>query len=130
MIRIMCVLLAAGALAVAGCGGDDDEGGQAPAPAQTAPATTPAEGAGEAVEVEMRNIAFDPEDVTVKVGQTIRWENYDSVDHNAVATEGEDFKSDNFGKGGEYEFTAEKAGTITYVCTLHPGMDGTITVTE
>jgi len=25
-------------------------------------------------------------------------------------------------------FKAEKAGTVAYVCTIHPGMEGTLTV--
>ena len=28
------------------------------------------------------------------------------------------------------EFTAPEAGDYTFVCTLHPGMDGVLTVTE
>jgi plastocyanin len=46
-----------------------------------------------------------------------------------TAKSGASFHSDNFGQGGTYEFTPKKAGTIKYTCTLHPGMDGTLTVT-
>ena len=47
-----------------------------------------------------------------------------------MAEEGADFESELIQKDGTYEYTADAAGTIEYVCTLHPGMDGTITVVE
>jgi plastocyanin len=77
----------------------------------------------------MQNIAFDPKSVTVKVGQKVTWTNADSTDHNVTAQSGADFKSKDFGNGGTFSFTPTKAGTIKYVCTIHPGMDATLTVT-
>jgi plastocyanin len=78
----------------------------------------------------MKNIQFAPKAVTAKVGQTIRWTNADAVDHNVTATKGEELKSKAFGKDGTFSYKLDKAGKITYVCTLHPGMTGTITVTK
>ena len=78
----------------------------------------------------MKNIQFAPKDVTVKVGQTVKWVNQDTVDHNVTAKSGASFKSDLFGNGASYEWKATKAGTMKYVCTVHPGMDGTMTVTK
>lgn len=137
--RVLTLLLACLALAVfaAGCGGDDndDSGASAPAPAtttETGATTTEDSGsdaaAGGEIEIEMKDIAFAPKDVTAKVGQTVKWKNEDSVEHDVSATEGEDFKSDLFGKGGDFSYKLEKAGEIKYVCTVHPGMEGTITV--
>lgn len=125
MARILTLLLASAALAAfaTGCGGDDDE----PAGGGSAPAATE-ESAGGGVTVEMKDIAFAPKDVTVESGQKITWKNADSVEHNVVAREGADFESETLGEGGSYSFTAKKAGAIEYVCTLHPGMDGTVTV--
>jgi plastocyanin len=77
----------------------------------------------------MQNIAFDPKAVTVKVGQKVTWTNEDTVDHNVTSQSGETIKSDNFGKGGTFSFTPKTAGKISYVCTLHPGMTATLTVT-
>jgi plastocyanin len=65
----------------------------------------------------------------VKVGQKIEWTNDDSVPHNVTAQSGASFQSKTFGQGGTYSFTPKKAGTIQYVCTIHPGMNGTLTVT-
>jgi plastocyanin len=78
----------------------------------------------------MKNIQFAPNDATVKVGTKVTWTNDDSVDHNVTAKSGADFKSSDFGNGGTYTFTPKQAGTIKYTCTLHPGMDGTLTVTN
>jgi plastocyanin len=112
------------ALAVAGCGGDDNgsDGGSGTA--------TQSSSAGGGVEVKLQNIQFSPKETTVKVGQQVTWVNEDSTDHDVTADSGADFKSDAFGNGGTFDFTPDKAGTIRYECTIHPGMTGTLTVTE
>ncbi len=132
MRRSLLLLFAALALLAAGCGSDDDES-TATSGGATATAEAPAAGgetaaAGDVVVVDMKNIQFDPKEVEVDVGQTVRWENMDTVDHDAVSTSGDEFESELFGKGGTFEYTAEKPGTIEYECTVHPGMVGTIVV--
>jgi plastocyanin len=126
MRGILLALCAVVALAAAGCGGSDSGGSTSSAPAATSSSSS---SGGGGVAIKMQNIAFDPKAVTVKVGQKITWTNDDSTDHNVTANSGADFKSDNFGKGGTFSFTPTKAGTIKYVCTIHPGMDATVTVT-
>lgn len=136
---LAATVLATAALFAVGCGDDDDNSGSAgkatPVTTETSTATetTPAEetpATGDSVAISMKNIQFDPKEQTVKVGTKVTWTNDDSVAHNVVATEGAEFESDNFGQGGTYEFTPESAGTIQYTCTLHPGMDGTLEVTN
>jgi plastocyanin len=82
------------------------------------------------VQIAYRNIAIAPDTVRVKVGTTIRWTNYDSVQANVVSEGGpQRFASKNFGEGGTYEITASKPGVIHYECTLYPvTMNGTIEV--
>ena len=128
--------LALGGAIVAGCGSSSSSSSNsssastpAATPAQSTPAAAPAAG-GTALAVSMKNIQFAPKSVTAKVGQTIKWTNDDSVDHNVTSKSGATFKSSNFGQGGTYSYKPTKAGTITYVCTIHPGMDGTIIVTK
>jgi plastocyanin len=123
------LVLALGALAFAGCGssGSSSSSSSSPTPA---PASTPATTGGGAVAVSMKNIAFAPKSVTVKVGQKITWTNDDTVAHNVTAKSGASFASSTFNQGGTYSYTPTKAGTISYVCTIHPGMDGTIIVTR
>jgi plastocyanin len=50
------------------------------------------------------------------------------VERNVVATDGATFKSDTFGKDGTFKVKTEKPGKISYVCTIHEGMGGSITV--
>ena len=122
MRRILLVLCAVVALAAAGCGSSNDNG------SSSSTSTPAASSSGGGIAIKMANIAFDPKDVTVKVGQKITWTNDDSTDHNVTADSGADFKSKDFGKGATFDFTPDKAGTIKYECTLHPGMTATITV--
>jgi plastocyanin len=127
---IVSLLLVGGALA-AGCGGGDEgsSGGGGGAAASSEPAggaTT--ESAGGAARVTMKNISFQPGSLTVKAGEKVEWVNEDSAPHNVVSTKGEKIKSKTFGKGGTFSFTPKQAGTIEYVCTIHPGMQGKLVV--
>lgn len=80
-----------------------------------------------ALVVHMRNIRFAPETAAAKVGQKVCWVNDDDVQHDAQAQDGQ-FDSVLFGKGMTYTTTARKAGDIAYVCSVHPGMTGTLKV--
>ena len=135
MKRLLIMLLACLALVAAGCGGDDEEPAPAGGGAATQKEDTSGSGSGAAttsdtVEIDMKNFQFAPKDATVKVGQKVKWVNQDTAPHDATDEKTGQFKSDQFGKGESYEFTAKKAGKIAYVCTLHPGMEGTLTVTQ
>ncbi len=121
MSRRLAILPVLLALALAACGGDDEGAGGGGESASSCP-----EGA---VVIAMRDIKFDPEDATAKVGQEICWPNEDTIEHNAVAESGADFESDLYGQGEMFTTTVEEPGTVEYVCTIHPGMTGTIEVT-
>ncbi len=84
------------------------------------------------VQVAYRNIAINPDTLKVKVGSTIKWTNYDSVEHNVTSEGGvAKFASKDFGEGGTYEIKANKPGIIHYECTIHPAsMNGTIEVVK
>ena len=124
MRRAVIAYLVAGATFLGGCGG------QEPASTQSTPTPAPAEAtvAEGAVRVAMKDFEFVPENVEVKIGQTVTWVNEDTAQHDAVAVEGEGPDSELFNQGESYSWKAETAGTIPYVCTVHPGMKGTITV--
>jgi plastocyanin len=123
MKRIAPVLLASLALVAAGCGGDEEQ------PGATSSDSAPAASSGDGTSIAMKNIAFSPKETTVEVGQKVTWTNEEDIEHNVVATEGAEFESEIFGKDGTYSYTPEEAGKIEYTCTLHPGMDGELTVT-
>jgi plastocyanin len=143
-------LLAVAAIA-AGCGSDSSSSSAGygeptaaatgtAAPAKTAaPAATeqaeqsaqaPADNAASAdpVTVDIANFAFAPRDIQAKVGQKITFTNQDSAPHTATATEGAKFDSGQLDQGKSFSYTAKKAGTFQFVCSFHPNMTGTITV--
>jgi plastocyanin len=119
----LCAVLAL-ALGIAACGGSSGGGGSASTPASTSSSSSSG-----GVQIKMQNIQFSPKDTTVKVGDKVTWTNDDNTDHNVTADSGADFKSKDFGNGATFEFTPDKAGTIKYVCTIHPGMTATLNVT-
>jgi plastocyanin len=83
------------------------------------------------VQIAYRNITIEPDTVRVKVGSTIKWTNYDSVQANvtSIGPGPQKIASKNFGEGATFEVTLEKAGVIHYECTLYPDtMNGTIEV--
>src|SRR6266480_3746220 len=128
MRRILLALCAVVALAAAGCGSSNSSSTSSGSSSSASTSTAAASSSGGGVTIKMQNIAFDPKAVTVKVGQKVTWTNDDQVDHNVTSQSGETIKSQNFGKGGTFSFTPTKAGTIKYVCTIHPGMTATLTV--
>jgi plastocyanin len=121
-----CAVLAL-ALGLAACGGSSNNSGGSGS--TSTPASSASSSSAGGVQIKMQNIQFSPKDTTVKVGDKVTWTNDDNTDHNVTAQSGADFKSKDFGNGGTFSFTADKAGTIEYVCTIHPGMTATLTVT-
>ncbi len=96
------------------------------APASSAPVQ------GGVVPIAYRNIAIDPDTIRVKVGSTIKWTNYDPVEHNVTSESGPlHFASKDFAEGKAVEFKMTKPGIIHYECTIHPAtMNGTIEVVK
>jgi plastocyanin len=77
--------------------------------------------------VDIRDFAFSPRTVEIRVGDTVRWTNRDSVAHAATARNGSfDTGLLAEGESGSVRFMA--AGTYRYVCTPHPDMTGTVVV--
>ncbi len=138
IIALSCGALGLGGAFVAGCGGDDttDSTSTRPDAATTTPATpgstkaTPGSTKAGTTNIVMQNNFFSPDKITVKVGEKIHWTNNDPYDHNVTATKGENFKSGDLTGGKTFDYTADKAGTIKYICTIHSGQKGEIVVTN
>ena len=131
---LTCLALATGG-AIAGCGSDNNDTASTSTPpppaATTAQATTPAASSGDVVKVDMKDIKFVPADITVKVGQKIEWTNTDTPPHTVTSTtDSAKFDSGTMQPGAKFDYTPTKAGKIDYVCTIHSGQTGTITVTK
>jgi plastocyanin len=130
MKRWLALLLACVALVAVGCGGDDDDDGNGGGGGGGGAAETTEEpsAAGGGTEVSMKDIKFNPGSVTVNAGDTVTWVNDDSVGHDVTA---DGFKSGDPGamqNGDTFEHTFDAAGKFDYVCTVHPGMEGSVTV--
>jgi plastocyanin len=103
---------ALGALAVS-CGGSSSSHSSATVPANAGAV------------VELKNIAFNPQTVTIKAGQTVAWKFDDgSIAHNVT---GEGFRSADM-SSGVFTHTFGKAGDYKYDCTIHSGMNGEVIV--
>ncbi len=94
--------------------------------------TTPANGSSDdngdtpANTVGMTPSSFTPAQLTIEVGETVTWNNTDSMLHTVTSDDG--LFDANVQPGASFTYTFDTAGTYTYVCTLHPGMNGTIVV--
>ena len=116
------VLLAAVAVLIAGCGSGSD-----------LPATENAggpTGASGTVPVVMKSLEFSPLTVHARVGQTVTWTNDDEAPHNVTYVSGPRFRSSRrrMAIGVRFSIHVTEAGTIDYICTLHPWMRASITV--
>lgn len=126
---LACLTLAGGG-ALAGCGSSNDTASTSTPAGNTAPQASAAT-SGNTVNVTMKDIKFVPASITAKVGQKIVWTNTDGqIPHTVTATNGAKFDSGTLQPGKTFDYTPTKAGKIDYVCTIHPGQTGTITVTK
>jgi plastocyanin len=144
MRRLIALLLALVALAVvaAGCGGGDDDNGDSGngggnAPAAEEPAAPTAEdggggsgGTGPGTQVSMKDIKFNPGTVTIKAGGKVTWTNDDSVGHDVTADDFESGSPGGIDGGSTFSHIFKKPGTYAYVCSVHPGMKGSVKVTK
>ncbi len=80
------------------------------------------------VAVEVFDNDFEPRDLTVKTGATVVWTFTGDLPHNVTDDRGA-FASDTMADG-EYTRTFDAAGIFYYYCTIHHGMQGTLTVRE
>jgi plastocyanin len=138
LLAALCACLVLG-LVAAGCGGDDDSGdsgdsGSAATTEQTTTTEKPAAGsgatAGKQVEIEVVDIDYDPKSATVPAGATVKWTNTGDLPHTVTKDggPGEDFDSGTLQPGDTFEQTFDAAGTIDYLCTIHSGQTGSLTV--
>jgi plastocyanin len=136
LLAVICAALALGLVAT-GCGGDDDDSsgdGGAATTEQTSTTEKQASGgggaAGKQVAVEIVDIDYDPKEATVPVGATVKWTNTGDLPHTVTKEDGPgpDFDSGTLQPGDTYEETFTTPGQIAYLCTIHSGQDGSLTV--
>lgn len=91
--------------------------------AQAAPPAPAAAPAAAQPSVSMKDFAFEPAEIHVKVGQSITWKNDGEKRHSASAVDGS-FDTGLFGKGESKTVQFNNAGTFRYFCQLHGAPDG------
>ncbi|MEW8525618.1 MAG: plastocyanin/azurin family copper-binding protein [Candidatus Thiodiazotropha endolucinida] len=76
--------------------------------------------AGEVVTVIAKEYKFQPQEITVKVGTTVRWENHEKRQYHSAWFEvlGEE-PGDYFFPGDVRERTFDKPGSYHYICEPH-----------
>jgi plastocyanin len=89
-------------------------------------ATVAIPGPAETHVVEMRASQYQPARLTVRRGDAVVWVNRDQLPHN-VTRQGA-WDSGTLAPGARWSTVAHASGTYPYVCTLHPGMRGTLVV--
>ena len=78
-------------------------------------------------QVQIADMAFQPGDLTITVGDTVTWTNADGRPHTVTADAGA-FDSGNVDEGGSFSFTFTQPGTYSYHCGYHSEMRATIVV--
>jgi plastocyanin len=71
---------------------------------------------------------FNPRTVSINTGDTITWDNVDTIPHNAIAVDGAFSSPQLVQPGSTFRHTFNTAGSFAYACTIHPGMTGTVNV--
>ena len=109
----MLTLIAVAASGLVGCNGRPDGAAAKPQPATHT--------------ITMEAVSYKPEVVTAKVGDSIVWVNKDPFPH-SVASKASGFDSLPIQPDRSWTLTPSAPGELSYVCTLHPTMKGTIRV--
>jgi plastocyanin len=122
------------AVLAASCGGGGSSTPAAPStPAPTpAPTPTPAANADLVISIlgDSGNMSFSPANATLRVGQTVAWRNDDTDVHTATDNGGR-FNTGTVARGTRSApITMTSAGSFPYHCQFHPGMVGSLTVTQ
>jgi amicyanin len=94
------------------------------APTTASPGPAPAARA----DVGIINFKFTPATLTVKVGTTVVWTNKDAIAHTVNITNG-NINSKVLNQSDQFTYTFATAGTYNYICSIHPFMHGSVTVT-
>jgi plastocyanin len=93
----------------------------------TAPAESTAPAPNSTTTVDIRDHAFNPAQLNVAPGTTVRFVNNDIEPHTATADNGL-FDTGVLQPGSSFDVFLDGSGTVTYHCELHPDMKGTVVV--
>ena len=72
---------------------------------------------------------FQPANIQVPVGTTVTWTNDGNVGHTVTFRNGMKDSGILLPQGGTVSYTFTSKGIFPYYCTIHPSMQGVVTVT-
>jgi plastocyanin len=78
--------------------------------------------------VTIEGMKFQPEELTVTVGDIVVWVNKDVVAHTATSSKAGIFDSKLIAPDKSWKLTVRTKGDFDYVCTYHPTMKATLRV--
>jgi plastocyanin len=79
--------------------------------------------------VEIRGMTFQPAVLEVAPGDTVVWINRDIVPHTATADGRNVWDTGILAQGDSARYIPRRSGETSYICKLHPTMQGGLTVT-
>jgi plastocyanin len=77
--------------------------------------------------VLIQEFKFDPEHLSVRVGDVIKWTNMDLAPHTATADEF-GWDTEELGRGQSAEVIVTEDMEIRYFCVFHPHMKGSLEI--
>lgn len=80
-------------------------------------------------EIGIDNFQFTPPALSVAKGTRVTWVNDDDVPHIIASAKGQFTPSPLLDTAQRFSYTFDAVGTYPYYCSLHPKMQGTVTVT-
>jgi amicyanin len=81
------------------------------------------------VEVRIQDYKFDPPELKVKAGTTVKWVNNEKrASHSVIWLGPAGFESERMLPGDAYQRKFDKPGTYPYGCGPHPEMKGAVVV--
>jgi plastocyanin len=81
------------------------------------------------IKVSIKDNSFRPSLLSVPVGATVEWHNQDGVQHTVTSDTQGPLDSGVIMPGKKYSYKFTASGSYGYHCSIHSGMQGTITVT-
>ncbi len=150
LVGLGCAVLLAAASAAAGCGDDESpaegkQGGATTTESKQANPDPAADPTGKTldassqppdarIKVAMKDVAFTPEYLTARTGQTLVFTNEDDVEHKVEGDEGQIFASKTLKKGDTFEVKLDQGAdepNLAFKCPIHPvKMQGGIVVAK
>ena len=83
---------------------------------------------GDEQRVEIADLAFNPETLTVATGSTVTWVSADPDLPHTSTSDDDLWASERLNEGEQFSFTFEEPGTYAYFCEVHPTMRASIVV--